>query len=292
MDLLMVVRIASVLVVALVYMIYDVYNKRVLPDWFAYSTLFYGLLLTLLLIHPYSILESLLIAGGIFCIGYLVYRLGQLGLGDVIEFVAISLMLPFQQTPILVNVLQYNFPFLLSIIIASGMAAFVLVPLYYIPKAVKLSKKSILNDVRPKEFTKSMLIGLSYVVLIAALSIVGVINIYGIILFAIFTFGSVFSAMFETPMAKAIIVMANADSLSPSDMVAFSLLSKPEKSKLSSEIKSFSRVVTKEMITEMKKKDIKTKLPVYKEGIPFAIPIFIGIVISILLGNLFILVIH
>ena len=40
----------------------------------------------------------------------------------------------------------------------------------------------------------------------------------------------------------------------------------------------------------MHEKHIKNKFPVYREALPLALPIFIGVAISLLFGNLFILV--
>jgi prepilin signal peptidase PulO-like enzyme (type II secretory pathway) len=40
------------------------------------------------------------------------------------------------------------------------------------------------------------------------------------------------------------------------------------------------------VIDKFKKKKIRDKLPVYKEAMPFAVPIFVAVLLSILVGNL------
>jgi prepilin signal peptidase PulO-like enzyme (type II secretory pathway) len=64
------------------------------------------------------------------------------------------------------------------------------------------------------------------------------------------------------------------------------------KAQLKKRVKSFGQLVTRKMISEMKEKRVSLKLPVYRQGIPFALPIFIGTMITVLLGNPLLLAIH
>ena len=59
--------------------------------------------------------------------------------------------------------------------------------------------------------------------------------------------------------------------------------------KMKKRVKNFDRLVTPELITEMKKKNIMEKFPVYKHAMPLALAIFIGVIASLAFGNLLLL---
>lgn len=114
-----VIRAVILLAIALVYAIYDLFNKRNVPDSFVYASAIIALLVT----FTYSIGTigiSILIATVIGSIGYVLYRAGILGAGDFFEFMAISLIFPYQPAPLIVGIGQLNIPFILSIFIATG----------------------------------------------------------------------------------------------------------------------------------------------------------------------------
>ena len=56
-------------------------------------------------------------------------------------------------------------------------------------------------------------------------------------------------------------------------------------------IKGFDHLVTLRIIKEMSNKKIKLKFPVYRKAMPLALPIFIAVLISILFGNLILIII-
>lgn len=139
-----ILRIVSVVAIALVYMLFDVLNKRNVPSLFAYATLAYGILLTILYLDATTILVSTGIALVVLGVGYLIYRIGQLGAADVIEFAALSLIMPIQLTPLIASgVNQFQLPFMLSLLLNTGIVALILVPIYYLPKAMQSLKKPL-----------------------------------------------------------------------------------------------------------------------------------------------------
>ncbi len=289
---LLALRLASVVAVALIYMLFDLLNKRNVPGIFVYSTMAYGLMLTVLYLDVPAIAYSAAVAAVIFSMGYFAYKIGYLGFGDVAEFTAITLILPFQGLPLLANLFQYSIPFIASVLIASGIAALVLVPIFYIPRARKALKKRLTSMVSKKDQLKSVLIGAAYAAFMGILSITGLITFYGIAIMALLTFGSVFTVLFERPITASMVSYLSADRLEEEDMLALSMLSAEAKAQLRRKVKSFGQLVTRDMMREIKAKQIKAKLPVYRQGIPFALPIFIGTVATVLLGNPLLLAIH
>lgn len=105
---------------------YDIFNKKNIPD-----PLLYGFLLVALLVNVFFYQESLfwfslVMAAFISAIGYVFYRVGQLGAADIFIIAAIMLLLPLHPSS---AGMPFNIPFVFSVIIFSGVvfALFVLV---------------------------------------------------------------------------------------------------------------------------------------------------------------------
>jgi len=175
-------RIILLVIIAFSYMLFDVLNKRNIPTIFAYATLGIGLIMTILYMNIEIISISFIIAAIIASLGWLAYRAGQVGGGDIIEFITISLILPIQNTPLLANLNQYSFPFIISVFITTGIIAIVFVPLYYLPKAYKIKHR--LTATKTSIF-KSVLITIAYLIFLALLIFVFNINLLVIIILLI-----------------------------------------------------------------------------------------------------------
>jgi Flp pilus assembly protein protease CpaA len=290
MDLMLYLRIASIIAIAAAYLLFDIFNRRNVPSAFVYATLVYGILLALAYFNLSTVLIDLGIAAAVFALGYAVYRAGQLGLGDVMEMCVISLILPFQNFPMLALLYQYNIPFIIAVAIASGVVALVVVPAYYLPHTRKELAESITSMVSKKDIFKSALIGSSYIILIGMLAYTHTISIYGVIILGIIMLGSAFTILFERPITESMIRYVSVDEFEEGDIIAFNIMGTSQVEALRVKANSFGKLVTKKMIDEMKANNITDKIPVYKLGIPFAVPIFIAVLISLLFGNLVILI--
>jgi Flp pilus assembly protein protease CpaA len=286
-----IIRIVSLVVIALVYMLFDIFNKRNVPSSFVYGTLAYGILLTVLYFNLHTIGLSLGIAAVITGIGYIIYRIGQLGLADVIEFAAISLILPIQKAPLLItSAMQLNTPFIFSLLVNTGIVVIIVVPIYYIPKAIKKAKKPISTYITKREILMSALLAGSYLIFILLLSIIARPSYVAIAILAIMMICSVVVALFAKPITNVMIEYVSVSKFEEGDIIAINLMDGKTLDSLKKRVKGFGRLVTPKLIKEMKLKKVNEKLPVYKKAMPFAVPIFIGIVLAILLGNILFLV--
>ncbi len=84
--------------VTIIYAAFDVFNDRNVPDAFAYASVVFGLAVTVLFnsgILAFSLALALLVGA----LGYLVYKTGFWGAGDIFELVAVSLLLPIATPP-------------------------------------------------------------------------------------------------------------------------------------------------------------------------------------------------
>lgn len=280
-------RIISLVAIALVYMLFDLLNKRNVPSAFAYATLAYGFILTILYFNARLIIESIAIAAIILGIGYIFYKIGQLGAADVIEFAALSLVLPLQQLPLIASsTLQIQIPFVATLLINTGIVALIIVPIYYIPKARAKLKKPLLSYVRRKNVFMAVLLALVYVTFISFMIILTGINYIGIAIVAVMAISSFLVMLFTIPITYSMVEYVGVKQFDEGDIVALNLMDNKEINSVKKKIKDFDRLLTEKIIKQMKKEKIKEKFPVYKEAMPFALPIFIALLLSILIGNL------
>ena len=283
---LLMLRIASVLIIAFVYMLFDIFNRRNVPSAFAYATLGYGLLLTFLYFSIFEIAISVAIALVVLGFGYIIYKIGQIGAADIIELAALALMLPLQQIPILFgSTYQFSIPFIASVVIAAGIAALIIVPFYYLPRAKSMLKKPLSSFIDRKCAFRAALIAVPYMAFILFLAAWTDIGIAGIaILFVVMVCSSVIS-LFERPITDSMVEFIKINKCDEGDIIAFNLMKKSEISAIRHRVKGFDRLLTRKLLAQMKAARIKETLPVYRKALPFAVPIFIGVIFSILLGN-------
>ncbi len=280
-------RIASVIAIAFIYMIFDVFNKRNVPSVFAYASIAYGVILTILYLNLGTILISALIAIAVLGFGYFAYKIGQLGLGDAFELAALSLVLPLQPRGLIGNLPTLGLPFEFSLLVCMGIAAIILVPLYYVPKSRKMRIKVGMGS---GDIVKAITIGLVYLVFILFLVLVVRISIYGIVLLLAVMAGSIAIMVFEKRITYMMVDMVDFTKFEDGDIIAFNLMDRRDIEQSRRKIRRFERLVTNELIAEMKKKGVRKKYPVYKRAVPLAVPIFVGALLALVFGNLIFLI--
>ncbi len=289
----MLLRLVSVAAVALIYMLFDLLNKRNIPTIIAYATLAYGALLTVMLFNLSAAMISTLIAVAILGFGYFVYKLGQLGAADVIEFAAIALILPVQSAPMLLgSIPQLGLPFVLSVFIATGISALIFASAYYLPKARGSSGKPILQLVRRSDILKGILFSIAYAALMLSMELAIHISVYGMVVLLALLLGSFFIAAFNRPIAAAMVKDITPRQMENGDMIAVNMMDKALLDRVGKRVRGFGRLATDELIKKLRNEFPQTKFPVYVNAMPLALPIFAGVVASILFGNLILLVVY
>ncbi|MGD0729395.1 MAG: hypothetical protein ABR981_04940 [Candidatus Micrarchaeaceae archaeon] len=288
-----ILRLASLIVIALVYMLFDVFNKRNVPTVFAYATLAYAAILTALYLNFNLMLQSGAIALLVLGIGFVVYKIGQIGAADVIEFAALSMILPIQQMPILFsNLNQFSFPFIISLLINTGIVALVIVPIYYLPMAKRKLKKPITSFVEKRNVVLSVFLVAVYVFFIVFAYYVARLNYTGVLILLVMMISSALVMLFSIPITYSMVKYVGVEEFEEGDIIAINLMEQKDLKNIKSRIKNFDRLVTSNIIRSIKEKKIKEKFPLYKEAMPFALPIFIALIVSLLAGNLMLLILR
>ncbi len=279
------IRIASVVVIAAMYTVFDVFNRRNVPSLFAYATLAYGAVLTLLYFNLQSIFVSALIAIVVLALGYVAYRLGQLGGADAVELAALSLILPIQSMPILNASATIGLPFVVSVVMNSGIAALVIVPLYYIPMARSRFRGKLLKEVNRMDAYKGLAIVVAYSVLVLFLISKGIGDM-GVVVVALILVGGGLIMLFQRPITMSMVKNVTYRGMEEEDILALNLMGETEIKNVKKSIPGFGRLISKRQISDLKKHFPRTKFPVYKNAVPFALPILVGSIAALLVGNL------
>ena len=279
----------AMVAVVLVYAIFDIFNGRNVPTMFAYGALLLSALFTLSIGAGNVPLleESALIAVVILAVGYLMYKAGQLGAADVLEFATISLFMPLQTAPLLAPTsYQYNIPFIVSVFISAGVVALALIPIYYVPRAARLLKKPIFSRVSKKDVPKALTITAAYAAFLIFLTVIMHAKATLLAVIAIVMVSSVATILYEKPITDSMVSMIYPRQLEDQDIVALNLMSSKDIARIKRKVKGFNKLVSDKMIKAMQKSFPKLKIPVYRSAMPMALPILIGTVISLLVGNL------
>ncbi|MEM0202025.1 MAG: hypothetical protein QXR73_02515 [Candidatus Micrarchaeaceae archaeon] len=280
----LVLRIVFFSVFAFAFMMFDIFNNRNVPSYFAYATLAVGAVFTLLYLNLTLIFYSALIAIATLGFGYVVYRIGQLGAADVIELAALSLIIPFLSKPLVFGAIQPYMPVALSVVINSGITALIVVPLYYIPKALAAKQRGYKRNTSATYFRMALIVtvycffGIFLIlVLHASYAAIGILLIIAV--------GSALVMAYEGRMMAYMSQYVTYKKMEAGDIIATGMMEAKEIDYVGRRLKHFERLVTPELINELKSKMPMRKFPVYKKPIPFAVPIFIGAVTALAFGN-------
>jgi Flp pilus assembly protein protease CpaA len=280
-------RVGILLIIATLYAVFDVFNKRNVPNAFVYVTTLIAVIVTLT--YDVSTIEmSALFAIAIGALGYVVYRTGFLGAGDVFEFAAISMIFPFQPNPILINSIQSTIPFIVSVFIVTGYVSALLIVVYYL----LISKKTQLEKNFRLGSQKVVMAG----VLLAAYAALGVllkmtigVTPYAAVLLLIIAIPSAIVVMYEKLINMRMVSLEYIKTLEEGDMIAVNLMDKKDVQYFKKQSKSFGRLVTRKLISDTR--NVRKKVPVYRNSAPLALFVLIGIVVALLFGNVIFLLV-
>lgn len=251
---------------------YDLFNKKNVPDEFLYGFLGVALLVNAFFYEPTLFWFSLAVAAFFSAIGYLFYRVGQLGGADVFVLAAVMLLLPIH--PSFVG-MSFNLPFVFSMIIFSGVTFALYVMLFFGWKLMKTEAKP--NLVYALLFIPYLLF--SYVYVSSFLFSAVYFIFITVLLFAV-----IFFMMFRQSLNALLAEELPVSQLEPEDVLALEVMNKDmvERYKL-------QRLVTREEIARLKKTKIG-EVWVYTRLPPFIPFILLGMVLSMLFANYLLLI--
>ncbi len=274
--------------VTLAYAMFDIFNNRNVPNAFAYATVLLGVAFTVLFTGQ-EMWASLAIAAIITAIGYVTYKIGFLGAGDVFEFLFISLMLPIQPTPLFIPLPQLGFPFILSVFITTGYAAMLITPMYYALKGMRKLGNKAPNMKSTHPLTMLAML-VSYALLMVFIVTIAPFKEFGILLILFAAIPSVIVLLYEGYIYEGMTLRVRPRELEEGDIIATNMMSRAEVEKFKRKYRGFGRLAGKSLIARMRKE--RARIPVYKNAIPLAIFTLIAVLVSLAIGNIILLVFY
>lgn len=259
---------------------FDLFNDKNVPELFLYGFLAIAFIANLVafdsVVSMYAIGTAVVVFGAF----YILYKLGQLGGADVYLMAAIALLIPTQPqfSPFLVSNFLPQLPFMLNIILASGLSLMAYMLLRSIPIAFEYVKT-------PQKLDKKSLFGaLAIIIVFVGFSTIalqsGLLPQSYFVLISGLVILSVYFTLFKEAINDTMIEWTNYKHVMPEDIIAVDRMDK----KIVTEHK-LGRLVDGAMHERMKKIH-GDKIALYKHLPPFIPHILIGLVFSVLFGNL------
>jgi len=259
---------------------FDLFNNKNVPEIFLYGFLAIAFLTNIVAYEPNLFIYATASAAVIFGAFYLLYKAGQLGGADVYILASIALLLPLQPqvSPFIFQSIIPQLPFIANVILVSGISLMIYMIARSIPTAAKFASN-------PKNLDKKAVLN-SFVILVSfgAFSYISVSSglvPYTYFIFISFLVGfSMYFTLFKQAINQSMVEWADYNGVEPEDIIAIDLMDKEVVLKY-----SLSRLVDEKMHERMKKIH-GNKIAVYKHLPPFVPHILVGLVFSILFGNL------
>jgi len=173
----------------------------------------------------------------------------------------------------------------ISLLVNTGIVALIFVPIYYLAKAARHPEKPLKGSVRKIDVFKAVTILAAYAAFVIVLFYLRS-NIIGIAVVVVLAIGSAAITLMERAITRSMVSYVHPSRLQQEDMLALNMMSDHEVKRIKSHVHSFGRLVTPQMLKEFKEKNFDEKLPVYTHALPLAMPLFIAVVVSLLVGNL------
>ncbi|MFH1306636.1 MAG: hypothetical protein ABIH83_03200 [Candidatus Micrarchaeota archaeon] len=258
---------------------FDLFNKKNVPELFLYAFLAAAFLLNLIAYNETATIYGIGTGIVVFAAFYLLYKFGQLGGADVYIMASIALLLPIQPTisPFLYPAFLLTLPFILDIILASGISFM----LYMLLRSIPIAINSLTT---PGKIEKKSLFGAFLIVL--AFGIFSYISSQSMFIpssyflfLSIMVLLSLYFTLFKNAINDSMAKLVKAKEVEQEDILAIDKINKKLVKKY-----MLARLVDAPMLKRIKK--MKEKIAVYKHLPPFIPHILIGLIVSILFGNI------
>ena len=164
--------IASAIAVALGYMLFDVLNNREVPNMFAYATLLSFSFAAILMTWNWNlILQSYLVSLAILGIGYFIGKVGSSASGTCSSSRRLRCFLAPITSQLLYSAPTWlMLPPVVSLLLDTGIAAIIVVPIFYIAVAIRKFGWSVISGIRKRDLAKAAVVILAYLLFAALLS--------------------------------------------------------------------------------------------------------------------------
>jgi len=261
---------------------YDLFNRRNVPTYLTYGLVAVGALFTLASLDASVIIQSFGIAIAIFAVGYILYRAGQIGGADVLVFVSIALLLPEGPQPLLTSVKSpFNYPFVLSVFLLSGVLGVFGIFLKYVPRTLYDAVKGKEIKLNTSQVLQSILLLVIYLIFLYYItSLVPLPETQLFIFVAIVVCTTILFSLKDHISDKYLIHMVSVKEIDEEDILAVEKMDEKSVKKY-----GLDRLLVPEQIEKLKKMGKGKKFPVYTDMPVFMPYVLIALVTALLFGD-------
>lgn len=279
------VRIAIAIIGVAACAYYDIFNKKNVPQLLLNAFLALSVIVAVIAYDPIATPYGLVAGAIVFAANYLLYKTGYLGGADVFILAAITILLPSQPTMLLIEKSSavLAFPFIIHVLTAAFLTFMIHLIAKTMPHVVMAVKKG--NAIKPEQWFGAFAILISYGFLayIITTSPIPIFSSSYMLFLAALAAISVYFVLFRNVINDSMIEWLPAKKVEVEDIIA------PDKMDAALVKKyAIGRLVDKEQLKRLS--NIKEKIPVYKHLLPFVPHLLIGLIISLLFGNILLVI--
>ncbi len=258
---------------------FDIFNNKNIPERFLQGFIIAAVLVSLIAYDPVATPYGLVAGAILYAANWLVYKAGYVGGADGPILAAIAILLPAQPVLLLLdpsaNIL--TFPFIVHVLTVAFFTFMLHMLLRTVPSAFKALRTK--GSIQAMQWAGAFLILIAYAALSFIISSSPLLSASYVIFLAALAAVSVYFVLFRTAINDSMLEWMAPKDVQVEDIIA------PEKMD-AAEVKkhNIGRLVDE---AEWKRlQHVKGKVPVYSHLLPFVPHILIGLVVSLLFGNI------
>lgn len=272
------IAIAIIFTAAMAY--YDLFNKKWVPNTLIYG--FAACAVAINFVFYDSVLTWSALALGliIFALCYALYRAGQLGGADAYALGSIAAAVPYLPVPLLSQQPSAPYPFILSMLVPTGIAFMLHMALRFVPYVARRLAAGKVRFTLEKS-AGPVLLAFAFTAFIYAISSLPLSfpPAYFAILFFL-AISLLFFSLFKSEIKGSMVEMVGVKKLQEEDVLALEKMDKRLVARM-----RLQALLTAKSIALLKKSKLKSA-PVYT-GMPFFLPyLFFGLLFTVLFGDM------
>lgn len=259
---------------------YDVFNKKWVPNLLLYAFVAAAFLINIVYFEQGLFMQAAAFGAAAFLLSYPLYRAGQLGGADVFCYASIAMAIPYLPSPMLNPAASAPYPFILSVLVPTGLAFIAHMAARFVPYVLSQMKKGRVHFSVGKLVAPAIL-SAAFIVFAYAVSTLPVSLPLGYFALLAFLFASLmFFSLFKSEVKDSMVGRVAVSKLQEEDVLALEKMD----AKLVSRLK-LQPLITGKIIDALSKAKLKS-VPVYT-NMPFFLPyLLFGLLFTLLFGDL------
>lgn len=259
---------------------FDVFNKKWVPNTLLYAFAAAAFLVNIAYFEQGIFVQALAFGIAAFLLSYPLYRAGQLGGADMFCYSSIAMAIPYLPQPLLAPQSSAPYPFILSVLIPTGIVFIAHMIIRFLPYVYSQAKKGRAGLTATKLVAPAILAIAFAVFMSLLLSLpVQLPPAYFVLL------AFLFAALLFFSLFKDLIKGSMVENLPPSRLLEEDVLALEKMDSKAVSRLGLSPLLNAKAIAAIRKAKLKS-VPVYTK-MPFFLPyLLVGLVVAILFGDL------